>query len=89
MSKCLNLKHDAAMIQHADRQHLNINTIRTTKPQFAKRVTQPIPNKTTPSLPLQTLWCLAFPPRLPILPELLPAVQENWAQRWILSKHTE
>ena len=27
----LNPKHDAAMIQHADRQHLNINTLRTTK----------------------------------------------------------
>ena len=45
----LNLKHDTAMIQHADCQHLNINTIRTTKPQFAKRVTQPTPNKTPPS----------------------------------------
>ena len=45
----LNLKHDAAMIQHADHQYLNINSIRTTKPQFAKRVTQPTPNKTPPS----------------------------------------
>ena len=39
----LNLKHDAAMIQHADRQHLNINTFRTTKPQFAKRANPTYP----------------------------------------------
>ena len=84
----LNPKHDADIIQLADNQRLNINTILTTKLHFTKGQARPTAKQNTPFL-LQAMWCLSFPPRLPLPPELLPCMQENWAQRLILSKHSE